>query len=471
MTTLPTNRTLASTDTEHLSDHNELATGHNLDETHRARTDNPHVVTLAQVGGQASDADLTAIAALNSATAGAIASDGAGWVHKTYAAFKTALGLVKGDVGLGNVDNVQQQPLDADLTTIAGLNSATAGAMASDGAGWLHKTYAQFKTALGLVKGDVGLGNVDNTSDVNKPVSSAQQTAIDGKQTLDSDLTTIAGFNSATAGAMASDGAGWLHKTYAQFKTALGLVKGDVGLGNVDNTTDAGKPVSTAQQTALDLKINLAIADTKGDLLAATAADTFAKRAAPSNGHVLIADSTTGSGWKDSTGSPGATNFLRGDGAFASPFIGDLLDHKRKVKSGNEGVTSSTTLQNDDHLLLAMAANEEWEGEIVLRIQGEAAGSIKLDFTVPSGTCSYGGTGVVIGGDAASGSLNTTTVDVGTAIAFAIKISITTMVVVKFRAVNGATPGNLQLRWAQNASNGTATTVLGGSYMVCRRWA
>lgn len=34
--------------------------------------------------------------------------------------------------------------------------------------------------------------------------------------------------------------------------------KGDVGLGNVDNTADADKPVSTAQQTALDLKANLA---------------------------------------------------------------------------------------------------------------------------------------------------------------------------------------------------------------------
>jgi len=37
-----------------------------------------------------------------------------------------------------------------------------------------------------------------------------------------------------------------------------GLVKGDVGLGNVDNTSDANKPVSTAGQTALDLKANLA---------------------------------------------------------------------------------------------------------------------------------------------------------------------------------------------------------------------
>lgn len=34
------------------------------------------------------------------------------------------------------------------------------------------------------------------------------------------------------------------------------LVKGDVGLGNVDNTADANKPVSTAQQTALDGKVD-----------------------------------------------------------------------------------------------------------------------------------------------------------------------------------------------------------------------
>jgi hypothetical protein len=36
----------------------------------------------------------------------------------------------------------------------------------------------------------------------------------------------------------------------------IDLAKGDVGLGNVDNTSDANKPVSTAQQTALDTKTN-----------------------------------------------------------------------------------------------------------------------------------------------------------------------------------------------------------------------
>ena len=56
----------------------------------------------------------------------------------------------------------------------------------------------------------VGLSNVDNTSDEDKPVSTAQQAALDA------------------------------------------LTKDDVGLDNVDNTSDMNKPVSTAQQAAID---------------------------------------------------------------------------------------------------------------------------------------------------------------------------------------------------------------------------
>ncbi len=45
------------------------------------------------------------------------------------------------------------------------------------------------------------------------------------------------------------------------------LDKSDVGLGNVDNTSDANKPISTATQTALDAKQNKITADgiLKGD--------------------------------------------------------------------------------------------------------------------------------------------------------------------------------------------------------------
>lgn len=53
--------------------------------------------------------------------------------------------------------------------------------------------------------------------------------------------------------------------------TVSGVTKSMVGLGNVDNTSDANKPVSTAQQTALDLKANLASPALTGTPTAPTA--------------------------------------------------------------------------------------------------------------------------------------------------------------------------------------------------------
>jgi hypothetical protein len=51
--------------------------------------------------------------------------------------------------------------------------------------------------------------------------------------------------------------------TAAQAKILLALVKGDVGLSSVDNTADASKPVSTAQQTALNLKASITYVDAR----------------------------------------------------------------------------------------------------------------------------------------------------------------------------------------------------------------
>ena len=90
----------------------------------------------------------------------------------------------------------------------------------------------------------VGLANVDNTSDANKPVSTAAQTALDLKAPLASPTFT---------------------------GTVSGITKTMVGLANVDNTSDANKPVSTAAQTALDLKAPLASPTLTGAPLAPTA--------------------------------------------------------------------------------------------------------------------------------------------------------------------------------------------------------
>lgn len=65
------------------------------------------------------------------------------------------------------------------------------------------------------------------------------------------------------------------------------LVKGDVGLGNVDNTSDLGKPISTATQTALDLKADIADLgayqplDSDLTAIAALASTGIARRTAP----------------------------------------------------------------------------------------------------------------------------------------------------------------------------------------------
>ena len=159
-------------------------------------------------------------------------------------------------------------------------------------------------TVSGVTKTMVGLGNVDNTSDANKPVSTAAQTALDlkanttdvnttlaakvdkvtGKELSTNDYTTaektklaaITGTNTGDQdlSALATNSALALKANTTDVNTALnlkanlasptftgtvsGVTKTMVGLGNVDNTSDANKPVSTAAQTALDLKANSA---------------------------------------------------------------------------------------------------------------------------------------------------------------------------------------------------------------------
>jgi hypothetical protein len=69
------------------------------------------------------------------------------------------------------------QPLNGNLTTISGLSPSNDDILQRKAGAWTNRTMAQVKTDLVMVKGDVGLGNVDNTSDVNKPVSTAQAAA------------------------------------------------------------------------------------------------------------------------------------------------------------------------------------------------------------------------------------------------------------------------------------------------------
>lgn len=127
------------------------------------------------------------------------------------------------------------QASDSDLTDIAGLSPTNNDVIQRKAGAWTNRTPAQLKTDLSLTKSDVGLGNVDNTSDASKPVSTATQTALDGKQDLDSDLTAIAGLSPTNDDIVQRKAGAWTNRTMAQLKTDLALTKSDVGLGNVTN--------------------------------------------------------------------------------------------------------------------------------------------------------------------------------------------------------------------------------------------
>jgi hypothetical protein len=75
------------------------------------------------------------------------------------------------------------QVADADLTDIAALTPADDDVIQRKAGAWTNRTMAQVKTDLVLTNADVGLSNVDNTSDANKPVSTATQTALNTKNT------------------------------------------------------------------------------------------------------------------------------------------------------------------------------------------------------------------------------------------------------------------------------------------------
>lgn len=106
------------------------------------------------------DSDLTAIAALTTTAYG-----------------RSLLTLANATALAAEVDgffltpaegNAAYQPLDSDLTAIAALTTTAYGR-----AFLALADAAAAKTALSLVKGDVGLGNVDNTSDATKNAATA----------------------------------------------------------------------------------------------------------------------------------------------------------------------------------------------------------------------------------------------------------------------------------------------------------
>ena len=140
-------------------------------------------------------------------------------------------------VGLGNVNNTSDLDKPISNATQKELDKLDAkiDKINTDQGTDLSAHLRDFSNPHKVTKEQIGLGNVDNTADLNKPISTATQKAIDDAKAANN--TALDNHANRTDNP---------HK----------VTKDQVGLGNVDNTADINKPVSVAQQNALDTLSN-----------------------------------------------------------------------------------------------------------------------------------------------------------------------------------------------------------------------
>ena len=138
------------------------------------------------------------------------------------------------------------------------------------------------------------------------------------------------------------------------------------------------------------------------------------------------------------------------------------------VRTSDQSVTSSTTLVNDDTLVLPIAASATYIFDCYMYFLAASGGDIKWTFAAPSGAVldyyalhNEGGGTLLDNSATTYGASSTPNAAGGGGAAEAIGMHGTLAV--------SSTAGNLQLKWAQNTSSGTATTVKANSHLVLRR--
>jgi hypothetical protein len=233
-------------------------------------------------------------------------------------------------------------------------------------------------------------------------------------------------------------------------RTAVNAI--DASMADLKGGT-TGQVLSKATNTDMDFTwvtdatgIPATIFDAKGDIIAATAADTASRLAVGTNGQVLTADSTAATGLKWATASGG----------------GSTVAAVRK--SADQSVTSSTTIANDTHLKFAIGANETYTFNLWLyTTAANSTPGIKWNVAGPSGsTVTFSPPNTY---PMADGSTVIATVGSGGDTFQGFTDSNLRPMLIQGSILNGSTAGDVQLKWAQNTSSGTSTTVKAGSFI------
>ena len=210
---------------------------------HKADKNNPHEVTKAQVGLGNVDNTADLDKPVSNATQELVDNTKKELdtkIDNHTSDFNNPHKVTKEQVGLGNVDNTADinKPVSVAQQALVDSTKAELKKDIGDIEKDVTNHIADKNNPHEVNKLQVGLGNVDNTSDINKPVSTAQQAALDK---LKSDLESIIGSTGTDLSAHLKD-----------FDNPHKVTKDQVGLGKVDNTADLEKPVSVATQEAIN---------------------------------------------------------------------------------------------------------------------------------------------------------------------------------------------------------------------------
>ena len=138
-------------------------------------------------------------------------------------------------------------------------------------------------------------------------------------------------------------------------------------------------------------------------------------------------------------------------------------------KTADEVVNNSDVLQNDDHLLLALAANEERLIQFVLFVTAAGTTSdFKVAITVPAGADVMYGFNLPQWNPGDTAGVSQAATASGQALTLGTSNAIEPVVLWCW-VLNGANVGNLQLQWAQNTANATNTGLKKGSCLIAHK--
>jgi hypothetical protein len=175
----------------------------------------------------------------------------------------------------------------------------------------------------------------------------------------------------------------------------IGIDKTEVGLSNVDNTSDANKPVSTAAQTAIDLKANIASPTFTGTVTTPTliaSGNTYPNTTGNAN-QVLTTDGSGALSWTTSSagvsGTGTANMIAKFDGS--STVLGNSSVYDDGTNVGIGAVSPAQLLHvkaaSGDAKVLINANGEGDEAHLMLR-----TGGINKTAIVASGISNWGRT-------------------------------------------------------------------------------